>query len=65
MGYCKIFSTDIKMDFGIDKCAALHVKRGKITSTENMEFDLSKIIPTLNIEQSYKYLGIQQTLLNQ
>jgi hypothetical protein len=52
------------MDFGIDKCAALHVKRGKITSKENMELDLSKItIPTLNIEQSYKYLGLQQTLL--
>jgi hypothetical protein len=59
-----IFSTDIKMDFGIDKCAVLHVKKGKITSTENMELDLSNItIPTLNIEQSYKYLGIQQTLL--
>ena len=41
------------MSFGLDKCAVIHLTRGKVNNTpETLE------IPILDPEDSYKYLGI-------
>ena len=50
------FSSDIKMSFGIDKCAVIHLKRGKTCNSPK-----TKEIPTLGDEESYKYLGILES----
>jgi hypothetical protein len=59
-----IFSNDINMEFGLDKCAILNVKRGKIETTENLTLNLSEIgIPALKLDETYKYLGVLQSFL--
>ena len=50
------FSTDIAMTFGLEKCAAIHMKKGKIENSPKVEG-----IPLLEDEDSYKYLGILQS----
>lgn len=52
----KEFSDDIQMSFGIDKCAYINVKRGKVVQTE--EGENMQMIP--HLEEPYKYLGMQQ-----
>ena len=49
----KGFSDDIKMEFGLEKCAVVHMKAGKIIQSTEV-----RDIPTLTEEESYKYLGI-------
>ena len=49
----KQFSEDIKMSFGIEKCAVMHIEKGKV-----IDSPLLSDIPTLDIEDSYKYLGV-------
>ena len=52
----KEFSDDIQMSFGLDKCAVIHMKRGKVSeSTETWE------IPLLTGDDDYKYLGIMES----
>jgi hypothetical protein len=61
-----IFSNDIQMKFGLNKCAVVHVKRGKIQSTANMQLTLDENnsrIPGLKDGGTYKYLGICQSFL--
>ena len=49
------FSKDICMDFGLDKCAVVHITKGILTNSP-----LVKGIPLLSSEDNYKYLGIIQ-----
>ncbi|XP_044749731.1 uncharacterized protein LOC123310331 [Coccinella septempunctata] len=56
------FTETIKMEMGLDKCAVLHVKRGKLTEGEAMKVQDQITIQTLGPERTYKYLGIQQGL---
>ena len=51
----EMFSKDIKMEFGLDKCAVIHMERGKIVDSPCV-----KEIPLLSAEDNYKYLGILQ-----
>ena len=53
--FIQIFSEDIRMEFGLNKCAVIHVKHGKVENSACV-----KAIPLLSIEDSYKYLGIAQ-----
>jgi hypothetical protein len=58
-----IFSTNIQMSFGIEKCATPEAKKGKIVASENLNLNLTPLtIPTLETDKIYKYLGIQQLL---
>jgi hypothetical protein len=58
-----IFSSDIQMNFGIEKCAILEAKKGKIVANENINLNFTQqAIPTLEADKTYKYLGIQQSL---
>lgn len=52
----KLFSNDIKMNFGLDKCATVFIKKGKVISSHEKIFD----IQCLPIDQNYKYLGFNQ-----
>ena len=48
-----MFSKDINMHFGLEKCAQIHIEKGKIKYTTKMAE-----IPLFNVEDSYKYLRI-------
>ena len=52
----QIFSDDIGIEFGIDKCAMLVLKRGKITKFDGVSLPDGKVIEGTG----YKYLGIVQ-----
>ena len=56
----KTFSDDIKMEFGLDKCAKATFKRGKLCSTSNIVLDVNTTIKQLNQEETYKYLGVHE-----
>ena len=56
----KGFSDDIKMEFGLEKCAKATFKKGKLTATKYIQLDQGTIIQDLNQEGTYKYLGINE-----
>ena len=58
-----VFSEDIGMEFGIEKCAMLVMKRGKIVKSAGIELTDGKIIKSLQEGESYKYLGIRYGVL--
>ena len=49
------FSEDIKMEFGLDKCAVIHIVKGNISDST-----IVKGLPLLSSEDNYKYLGLIQ-----
>jgi hypothetical protein len=57
----RVFSTDIKMTFGLEKCARLIVNRGRITATQGVDLPNGHI---KDVSESYKYLGILQSYGN-
>ena len=59
----RIFTTDIYMEFGIDKYARQVIQRGNIKITDGLNLDIGKIKDT-DIETVYKYLGILQNMQN-
>ena len=54
----RIYSQDIGMEFGIEKCAMLVMKSGKRHMTDGMELQNHDRIRTLEEKQTYEYLGI-------
>ena len=48
------------MQFGLDKCAKVTINRGKLAITENIRLPSREEIRELEIEETYKYLGIHQ-----
>ena len=56
----RVFSEDIGMEFGIDKCALLKMEKGKIVKSVGIELPNGKVINLLLEGESYKYLGILQ-----
>ena len=54
----RIYSQDIGMEFGIEKCAMLVMKIGKRHLTDGMELLNQDKIRTLAENETYKYLGI-------
>ena len=57
----RIFSDDIDMECGIDKCATLGLKRWKITKFDGISLPDGKVMKGLIEGAGYKYLGIIQT----
>ncbi|XP_044749654.1 uncharacterized protein LOC123310250 [Coccinella septempunctata] len=51
----------IGMIFGLEKCAVVNVRRGRLAEGENVELSDGRTVPILGQEERYKYLGIQQT----
>ena len=54
----RVFSEDIAIEFGIEKCAILVMEKGKIVKSVGIELPDGKLIKLLQECQSYKYLGI-------
>lgn len=54
------FTRTIKMELGLEKCAVIHVKRGKLSEGNTMMIEDDLGIQRLTQEDTYKYLGIQQ-----
>ena len=53
-----VFSEDIGMEFGIEKCATLVMEKGKIVKSVGIELPDGKVIKSLQEGESYKYFGI-------
>ncbi|KAJ0055988.1 hypothetical protein NL108_017219 [Boleophthalmus pectinirostris] len=53
----RIYSTDIGISFGLEKCSRMVTKRGKVVHTEGVALPEGT---TADVEDSYKYLGIPQ-----
>ena len=54
----RIFSTDIKMEFGIEKCAILVLKREKVVKSEGIKLPNNRKMRSFEETEDYKYLGI-------
>ena len=54
----RIYSQDIGIEFGIEKCAMLVMKSGKQHLTDGIELPNQDMIRTLGEKEMYKYLGI-------
>ena len=53
----RIFSEDIKMEFGLPKCGVLIMKREKVVKSEGISMPDGKMMKNIE-EGGYKYLGI-------
>ena len=56
----KNVSEDIKMEFGLDKCAKASFKRGKKVSAEGIQLNNNQVIQDLDQAETYKYLGMEE-----
>ena len=56
----KNVSDDIKMEFGLDKCAKASFKRGEKVSAEEIPLNDNQVIQDLNQAETYKYLGMEE-----
>ena len=54
----RIYSQDIGMEFGLEKCAILVMKCDKRYLTDGLELPNQDKIRTLAKNETYKYLGI-------
>ena len=52
-----LFSSDIGMVFGIDKCGVVIVKRGKLVECNGVELPNGEVIKQVE-KDGYKYLGV-------
>jgi hypothetical protein len=48
------------MEFGLDKCAKITFKRGKLTHSQNSVIDINREIQEFVQGKTYKYLGIEE-----
>jgi len=56
----QIFSEDIGMQFGIEKCATVKLQLGKIKHTKGIVLPNAQVIREVK-EDGYKYLGVLET----
>jgi hypothetical protein len=52
----KTFSDDIYMEFGLEKCAKITFKKGKLIHLQNLVVDINREIQELEQGKTYKYL---------
>ncbi|CAK1585984.1 unnamed protein product [Parnassius mnemosyne] len=56
------FSNSIRMELGTDKCAVLHVERGRVANSEGIDLSMPINITTLSEAETYRYLGMSQNI---
>ncbi|CAK1602645.1 unnamed protein product [Parnassius mnemosyne] len=56
------FSNSIRMELGTDKCAVLHVERGRVANSEGIDLSMPINIRTLSEAETYRYLGMSQNI---
>jgi hypothetical protein len=49
------------MDFGLEKCAKITFKKGKLIHSQNLVIDVNREIQELEHGKTYKYLGIEES----
>ena len=54
----RILSDDIRMEFGLSKCALLIMKRGRFERSEGIDMPNGEIMKSIDEGGGYKYLGI-------
>ena len=54
----RVFSSDIGMEFGVDKCAVFTIKKGKLAQSHGISLPDGEVMKGINDGDSYKYLGI-------
>ena len=54
----RVFSSDISMDFGIEKCATLSIKRGRRVESYGVDLPSGETIKSQEEDGTYKYLGV-------
>ena len=57
----KTFSDDIHMQFGLEKCAKIAFKTGKLVHLQNLVIDINGEIQELEQGKTYKYLRIEES----
>ena len=53
------------MEFGIEKCALVIMKRGKLSSSNGIKLPHDDVIKALNAKEGYKYLGVLERILRE
>ena len=53
-----VFSEDIGIEFGLEKCTMLVMEKGKIVKPVGIELPDGKVVKSLQEGEGYKYLGI-------
>ena len=56
----KIVSEDVKMEFGLDKCAKASFKKCQKHSAEGIPLNDNQVIQDLDQAETYKYLGMEE-----
>ena len=56
----RIVSNDIGMEFGVQKCAMLVIKRGKVIESNGIDLPNNETIKSIHEENGYKYLGVME-----
>ena len=49
------------MDFGLEKCAKITFKNGKLIHSQNLVIDINREIQELEQGKTYKYLGTEES----
>ena len=49
------------MDFGLEKCAKITFKNGKLIHSQNLVIDINGEIQELEQGKTYKYLGTEES----
>jgi len=57
----QIINKYINMNFGLEKCGRICLKRGRVQSKMHIGSTFEKGIKELNPRKAYKYLGIEQS----
>ncbi|XP_077968883.1 uncharacterized protein LOC144422860 [Styela clava] len=56
----KSFSDDIKMTFGLEKCAKASFRKGKLFRESNLQLDQETSIKELGSDSTYRCLGVHE-----
>ena len=58
----RVFSNDIGMELGVEKCAVLTMKKGKMANSDEIALPNKTTMEGLKQSDSYKYLGVTQAV---
>ena len=59
----RIFTDDIRMEFGLSKCAMIVLKRGKLVQSDGIKMPDGEMLKSLEEGDNYKYLGVLEACL--
>jgi hypothetical protein len=57
----RTFSDGIHMEFGLDRCADIVLKKGKLFHLQNLILDINREMQELEQGKTYKYQGIDES----